>query len=205
MNRDPLRERILQRLNEISDDETFEACVCDLLRPEWPTLVPVPGGNDAGLDGAWVDQRGKGLLIATTGSDVIGNVTQNLKKHLASGGDRRQVLVAASNSLSPQQCRNILDRITELEFTPAHQPYIQQAIADRLYHNSRWLKELLGLSGVASALSSVPRTIRPLRDLPLVGRDADLEWVRTVRGDRLLIGQPGIGKTFLTVDRRRFE
>src|SRR5579863_3748545 len=151
MNRDPLRERILGRLKEISDDETFEACMCDLLRPEWPTLIPVPGGNDAGLDGTWVDQRGKGLLIATTSSGVIENVTKNLKQHRASGGDCRQVLVATSEQLSPQRCRNIVDRIKELGFESAHHPYTRQAIADRLYHNSRWLKELLGLSGAASA------------------------------------------------------
>ena len=143
MNRDPLYEKILDRLGKVSDDQVFEACVCDLLRPEWPTLVPVPGGNDAGVDGAWVDEGGRGIVIATTGDNVIGNVTKNLESHLKKGVKGKQVIVATSKSLSPERCRNIEKKIEELGFESAHHPYAQQAIADRLYRNSRWLKELL--------------------------------------------------------------
>ena len=46
-------------------------------------------------------------------------------------------------------------------------------------------------------MSRVPKTLRPLRDLPLIGRDDDLKWLLETEGDRLLVGQPGIGKTFL--------
>ena len=80
MNRDPLREKILQHLGDVHDHHLFEACVCDLLRSEWPTLVPVPGGSDTGVDGAWADSHGRGIVITTTGRNVIANVTKNLEK-----------------------------------------------------------------------------------------------------------------------------
>jgi hypothetical protein len=47
------------------------------------------------------------------------------------------------------------------------------------------------------ALSPIPMSTRPFVDAPLIGREADLAWVRDTPGDRLLIGVPGSGKTFL--------
>jgi hypothetical protein len=43
----------------------------------------------------------------------------------------------------------------------------------------------------------IPRTERPLLDQTLVGREDDLKWLQETSGDRLLVGQPGCGKTFL--------
>lgn len=178
MNRDPLRKQITDALSEKLDGDLFEACMCDVLRAEWPTLIPVPGGNDAGSDGAWLNDDGRGILVATTQKNVIGNVTRNLNQHIARGQLGKQVLVVTSRALSAPQCRNIEKRIRELGFISAHYPYTQQAVADRLYHNSRWLKELLGLAGRASALSTIPRGIRPFRDLPPLGRKSEIEWLR---------------------------
>ena len=45
-------------------------------------------------------------------------------------------------------------------------------------------------------LSEIP-VDRPLFDQQLIGREEDLGWLRDTEGDRLLIGQPGSGKTFL--------
>lgn len=197
MNKDQLYSKILTHLDDVTDGNLFEACVCDLLRPEWPNMVPVPGGSDDGMDGAWSNADGSGILIATTNSSVIGNVTRNLKQYLAKGWKGKQVLVATTRKLSPTQAKNIQTRIRQLGFIPAHQPYERQAIADRLYHNTRWLNELLGLSGLASALSKIPKGLRPLRDIPFVGRELDLKWLKETSGDRLIVGQPGSGKTFL--------
>lgn len=196
-NRDPHYQRILDGLARLADGNLFERCVTDLLRDEHPSLIPVPGGDDAGMDGAWVDQEGAGLLIATVGKNVIGNVTRNLKSHQKAGGKRTRVLVATTQSLSRRRCDNIEKRVDELGCTLAHYPYTQPAIADRLYHNARWCRELLGITTPASALSKVPRVLRPLRDLPLIGRDEDLVWIRETSGDRLIVGQPGTGKTYL--------
>lgn len=67
----------------------------------------------------------------------------------------------------------------------------------RLWHSPRWARELLGVTGVAPALSAVPRTHRPLPEVELVGRAADLRWLRETQGHRLVVGQPGSGKTAL--------
>ncbi len=47
------------------------------------------------------------------------------------------------------------------------------------------------------ALSTMPRTNRPVFTSALIGRDEDLEWFRRGDEDKLLFGQPGSGKTFL--------
>ena len=47
------------------------------------------------------------------------------------------------------------------------------------------------------ALSVIPDTAKLSLDLPLIGREHDLEWLQIGHGDRVLTGQPGSGKTFL--------
>ncbi len=42
-----------------------------------------------------------------------------------------------------------------------------------------------------------PRSIRPVLTQKIVGRLADWEWLWSTTGDRLMVGQPGSGKTFL--------
>lgn len=64
----------------------------------------------------------------------------------------------------------------------------------------RRIDQLLQILHYQSVLSIYPKTRRPLIDLPLVGREDDLNWLvwRAERGqDCLLMGQPGTGKSFL--------
>src|SRR4051795_5417272 len=56
--RDPFYREIVERLGGRIDPELFERCAGDLLRDEWPTLVPVRGGTDAGMDSAVADGEG---------------------------------------------------------------------------------------------------------------------------------------------------
>lgn len=197
MNTDPFLEQILDRLDKLTNGDLFEQCAPELLRDEWPSMVPVPGGRDAGMDGAWAEAKKRGFLVCTVSPNVIGNVTKSLKSHRAEGCTLRHVLVATSQNLTPRQCRNIENRVEQLGFRLANQPYTQQALAQRLYHRPDLCGRLLGLSGTASALSKVPKGYRPCRDLPLIGRDADLDWLKETAGDRLIVGQPGAGKGFL--------
>lgn len=197
MNQDPFYQAIVDKLPLVTDGNEFERCVTSLLSKEWPNLLPVPGGQDSGLDGAFVDDSGHGLLVATIRKDVIGNVTKNLKKHLADGGLRRRVLVATTQALTPRRCQNIEKRIRKLGFQVAHYPYTQVAIAERLYRDSRWCRELLRISSNPPALSRIPIGLRPLRDLPLLHREEDLHWLQSTAGDKVIIGHPGIGKTYL--------
>ena len=196
MTRDPLRKKILDRLGEDLDPEQFEACAADLLHSDWP-VVPIPGGSDAGMDGAVADSEGQPFpLVTTTGEDVIGNLTRNLQSYLQSRGERRKVIVATSEDLSQRQRRNLHNRAEELGFTLL-QIYACSAIANLLYHSPGWSQDLLGISGDPAPISAVPKSSRPLLDQPLVGRSEDLEWLQNQEGDRLLVGQPGSGKSFL--------
>jgi hypothetical protein len=79
MTRDPLYRDLITRLNGPLDPEAFERCAADLLRNEFPTLVPIRGGSDAGMDGAIADPQGPAYpLVSTTDDDVIGNFTKSL-------------------------------------------------------------------------------------------------------------------------------
>ena len=48
-----------------------------------------------------------------------------------------------------------------------------------------------------SVLSKSPRSLRPNLGSKLIGRDEKVHWLRETEGDKLIVGQPGIGKTFL--------
>ena len=197
MKRDPFYQQILASLGRPLDPDLFERCAADILRTEWPTLVPVRGGTDAGMDGAVADGEGTAFpLICTTGQDVIGNLTHSLASYINKGGRRRRAILATSQELTPARRQN-LEKRAQKEGFELIQIYSQAAIADRLYRNQSWCRELLNLSGNPPALSVVPPTTRPLLDIPLVGRTEDLEWLQSLTGDRLLVGQPGCGKTFL--------
>lgn len=197
MLRDPFYRQIIEHLSGSLDPELFEQCAADILRQDFPTLVPIRGGRDAGMDGAIADGTGEAFpLICTTSKDVIGNLTKNLNSYLGNGGLRRKTVLATSQQLTPTKRKNLEKRAQELDFTLI-QVYDQAAMADRLYYNERWCRELLNLTGEPSPLSIIPRTTRPLLNIPLVGRNKDLEWLRKTGGDRLLVGQPGSGKTFL--------
>ncbi|MHB8625590.1 MAG: hypothetical protein ACYDBJ_29215 [Aggregatilineales bacterium] len=64
-------------------------------------------------------------------------------------------------------------------------------------HMKKLIDQLLALPDFGTALSLFPRTSRPLLTSVLIGRDDDLAWLRQGTNDKLLIGQPGSGKTFL--------
>ena len=193
---DPYRQKILEGLDGALNREVFEECVVGLLSPDLP-VVPVRGGSDAGMDGAIADGRGEPFpLVVTTAKDVIGNLTRSLDSYRDHGFKRRRVALATSRALTPLRQRNLYQRARDKGFLLVAL-YERQAIADRLYRNSGWTKQLLGLSGKPRALSALPRTRRPLVEIPLIGRDADLEWLSSGDGDRVLVGQPGSGKTYL--------
>jgi len=197
MVRDPFYREIITRLKGTLDDELFEQCVADILRVIYPTLVPIRGGADSGMDGAIADGKGEPFpLVTTTGKNVIGNLTRNLKSYLKDDGKRRRVILATSQYLTPRRKRNLYKRAEELGFTLIN-IYDQDAVANLLYRDSRWCQELLNLTGDPPALSAIPKTERPLLNHALIGREADLVWLRQIDSDGLLVGQPGSGKTFL--------
>ena len=79
----------------------------------------------------------------------------------------------------------------------------QQARDDAAKHLFQFSPEIankkapLGLTGYLSALSKEPPTKRAFIDRNLVGHDEAMDWLRNTPGDKLLVGQPGAGKTSL--------
>ena len=197
MRKDSFYREIIERLGWELDPDLFEACANDLLRDAYPSLTPVPGGQDAGMDGAIGDGEGEPFpLVVTTGEDVIGNLTESLESYLAKGLIRRKVILATSQQLTPERTQNLYHRAQEMGFTllNVHQ---REDIANRLYRRPNWCLELLNLSGRPSALSEFPKSNRLVLNNTLIGREADLTWLLSMNGDRLLVGQPGCGKTYL--------
>lgn len=197
MIRDPLYREIVKGLGGQLDPKLFERCVTDLLRDVFPTLVPISGGADAGMDGAIADGVGPAYpLVCTTDKSVIRNLTKSLDSYLRHGAWRRQIVLVTSQELTPRKRRNLEAGARNKGFVLL-QIYEREAVADRLYDSPRWCRELLGLTGIPSALSAIPPSRRPLLGGGLVGRQEDLDWLRRTGGDLLLVGPPGSGKTFL--------
>lgn len=200
---DPLLEKIKTGLDQLSDGDRFEACANALLSGKYPTLTWVKGGNDAGFDGKAVVKQGRlAQLITTVDDDVIGNVTKSLKRAAEENEPSDIVIVATSRQLSPQRKRNISARIAK--FGKQAYPIEDQAtIAERLYRDSRWRIELLGITGNPPPLSSFPVSDRPILRLELIGRSAELAALSKAAGDLILCGQPGSGKSCLLAEAAR--
>lgn len=196
---DPLYNQIVEGLNKLDHGNKFQSCAADLLRKDYPGLVPVSGGNDAGVDGAAPSGDGQKIqLICTTQESVITNVGNSLEESKKKGQTSEYVLVATSQALSPPQKRNLEKKVAE--FGKTLLPVVdQEAIAHRLYRDPKWLKELLGITGTLPALARVPVNVRPTFDLELVGREEEKKAIVAATRDLVLVGQPGSGKTSLLV------
>ena len=197
MIRDPLYRKIEERLGERLDPHLFERCALELLRDAYPGLAPVTGGGDAGMDGAIPNEAGDRLpLIVTTAERVLANLTRSLESYGRAGGSATEVVVATSQALTPHRQRNLEARAGELGFTLLN-IHDRADFTGRLYRNPAWRSELLGLRGNPPALSALPPLTGPHPAGPLLGRDEELDRLRAHRGDGLLVGQPGVGKTAL--------
>src|SRR6185295_7670975 len=104
MSRDPFYEQILAGLNGPLDGYLFQDCMTDLLRDTFPSLVPVRGGKDSGMDGAIADGKGEPYpLIVTTAGDVERNLKRSLDSWLKRKRPRRKVALATSQALTPER------------------------------------------------------------------------------------------------------
>ncbi len=197
LKRNTFHQQIEDGLRRELDPEVFERCASALLRADYPALVPIRGGGDSGMDGAIADGEGPAFpLVCTTGKNVIGNLARSLASYLDHGGSRRKVVVATSQFLTPTRRQNLLGRAKEKGFELI-QIHDGADFANRLHENPAWCLELLNLNGEAPSLSVEPVTSRPLTDQELTGREDDLVWLSAATGDRLLVGEPGSGKTSL--------
>lgn len=194
--RDPFYTAILDGLDGDLDPRRFEACVVDILQPEIP-VVPVTGGDDLGMDGAVFDGEGPAFpLIATTAEDAIGNLTKNLTRYRATGGEGQRAVFATSRALTSRKRRNLETRAESLGVQLV-QIVDRVGVADRLYRHPRWCKELLGITGEPPPLSRIPVSPRPQRTTRLIGREHELRILGDSPDDQVLVGPPGSGKSAL--------
>jgi hypothetical protein len=136
--RDPYYQEIILGLQRRLDPELFERCATALLRSVHPTLVPIRGGTDAGMDGAIADESGPPFpLICTTSKDVRGNLKRSLKSYLKNQGKRRLAVVATSQELTQRRRKGLEDVAAQLGFT-LRQIHTQASIADLLYKSPEW-------------------------------------------------------------------
>lgn len=197
MIRDPLYRAIKSRLGERLGPERFERCAVELLRDVYPGLVPIPGGDDGGMDGAIsIGEDAPIPLIVTTAENVLGNLERNLKSYLRTDGLARQAVLVTSQPLSPTKRRNLEKRARENGFT-LRNIHDRADLVGRLYRSPRWRMELLDLPGHPPALSALPDQAGSRWTMRLIGRDREMAWLGKAEGDAIVVGQPGVGKTAL--------
>jgi len=178
------------------DDVLFEQFAAELVRATGLGTNLAVGGADNGYDFEIVDatlEPGPGVV--TTSDRVTSNLRHNLERNRRNcPRAAKKTFVVTSSELTSRMRDNLKKTAQELG-------YVYLGAADRrdvaryIYSHPHWAQDLLGLTGQPSALSLVPRSSRPLMDVPLVGRDADIARLRSLPGDGLLTGPPGSGKT----------
>ena len=195
---DTLYDAIGEAIKRPLDGETFERCAVDLLREYYPSLRPVEGGNDAGMDGIGELPDGTPFfLVATVQEDARANLESSVESHISAGGERRVVVFATSRPVRGRR-RVELDRHLRERFCVRLADVHDRAeFVALLYRNSAMRRELLGVPGQARALSRLPATRRATPEIPLVGREHEFRQLKTIEGDVVVVGKPGIGKTFL--------
>ncbi|MCY3780043.1 MAG: ATP-binding protein [Chloroflexi bacterium] len=192
-----LHNEIINRLEQPLDPVLFERFAVDFLCFRSHDASLNPGGSDDGMDVGIADAKGERYPgIVTTSSRVIDNLTKNLTRYKAEKGPRRKCIVVTSDALTATRIKNLHRRARKLGFVLI-QVYAQHEIASYLERNPRWCKDLLGLSGYPSALSKEPPTEHKFVDRDLIAREEALAWLRAAEKDRLLVGEPGAGKTSL--------
>lgn len=197
--RDPFYIEIEHALGAASlDTDLFERFAAELVQSKGHPTNLVVGGADNGYDFEIVDTLAEpGPGVATTSDRVTDNLKRNLDQNLKNCPHAaKKTFVVTSSILTPQKRESLKKAARE-------RGYVLLGAADRaevaryIYSNPHWARDLLGLSGQPSALSVVPRTSRPLVEVPLIGRDGALAALQGLTGDALLVGSPGSGKTAL--------
>lgn len=196
---DRLYDAIARSICEPLDGTLFERCAVELLQGAYyPKVRPVDGGNDAGMDGVGELPDGERFfLISTVDEDVRGNLRKNVKSHIDAGGELRTVVLATSREVRGRRRLELQHALQDDFGVRLADVYDRADFVQLLYGNPQWCKDLLGVAGLARALTRLPASRRPTPAIRLIGRDADLAGLRGAAGDLVISGKPGIGKTFV--------
>ena len=137
------------------------------------------------------------FLVTTVQRDSRANLERNVASYIAAGGERRVVVFATSRRVTGRRSLELDDHLRDQFGVRLAAVHDRADFIARLYRSAAWRRELLGVPGEARALSQLPATHRPTPEIPLVGRDQELQRLKTIEGDLVVVGKPGIGKTFL--------
>lgn len=185
------------------DAHLFERCATDFLIEVYPGLSPIPGGTDWGRD---ADVHGTAnpvppRLLVTSSRSIEGvkeNMVSGLKSLAKHCVKVERVVLANPALINEQQRQKLRNKARELGVT-IDAFHDRDFFASKLRRDGEWRKALLGLSGEPISLSRVPSHLaeHPWASIPLVGREAEIELLQANRGDAILVGAPGVGKTRL--------
>ena len=135
--------------------------------------------------------------MVTTSKDFVRNLRESVKSYVKAGGPCRTVVFATSRAVTGKRRLDLVKELSRRWSVELRYVHDRSEFVRLLYETPRWRKELLGIEGSARALSQFPIHRRPTPAISLVGRDEDLERLRQATGDLVVVGKPGVGKTFL--------
>jgi hypothetical protein len=196
-------DRIEQALaSKPLNHQLFERCAQDLLIEIYPGLSLISGGTDWGRDADI--HRGEAIptRLLVTSSRTLEGVRKNMAKGIKSMEEHDvpfdRIVLANCGQLSQLQ-RNSLSESARKKGATIDAVYDRGFFASRLRRDGEWRFRLLGLSSDPITLSRVPSDLAesPWAELPLLGRDRELEEIVSAQGDLVVSGPPGVGKTRL--------
>jgi hypothetical protein len=196
-------DRIEQALDSKPlNHQLFERCAQDLLIEVYPGLSPIPGGTDWGRDADIHTGEAVPTRLLATSSRTLKGVRDNMTKGIASmeqHGEPFDRIVLANRAQLSQLQRNKLKESARKLGATIDAVYDRGFFASRLRRDGDWRSRLLGLSADPITLSRVPSDLAesPWAELPLLGRDRELEEIAAAQGDLVVWGPPGVGKTRL--------
>lgn len=154
------------------DDATFEKIAVRIAKQHGLPVLPMPGGREAGYDGAIVDADGgrlPGPLVATMQDNGVANIRKNLKRHSRTyrKAEKTAFFVTTRPKTNPQK-QNLTKEAKKLGVRPArHRGRVGGARVSRL--RSELLQRTPRLSRSAvGALASTTATAPALG--PRAGR-----------------------------------
>ena len=151
MNSDPLYSKVIEALKRPLDGNTFQACAAALIGKAHPNLVPMPGGDDAGMDGAFRHPR---RSLSPRLHRPVGCPRQLPQEYVhlpCEAHGTKCAAVATSQRLSNRRKRN-LEAAAEKLGVKIVNIYDAAYFAEQLYRDSEWRLGLLGITGESPAL-----------------------------------------------------
>ena len=194
-----LRDRIRRALRDRLDGEVFEQCAVELLKPRYAKLQWVPGSNDAGQDGIGETADGTPfILVVTTQQRYAANLRKSLRSYQAAGRDLRAVVLATSRRVSGRMRKTLPQEIrAEFEFDLI-EIHSQEEFVDLLHDNPVVRRKLLpGVGAPVTALTRNFHRVHADLSLGLIGRDVERDELLASAGDIIVVGVPGVGKSYL--------